>query len=163
MIYIGIDPGASGGIAAVSAEGKFVAAFRIPESERDVLDALGGLNTTGTDAESRAVLERVWSSPGWGHAGAFTFGCSVGSLRMALTAARVPFDEVLPRAWQKAMGVTFEKNTPPVERKNITKRRAQQIFPAEKITHAIADALLMAEFCRRLHRGYGRQRAAVRV
>ncbi len=33
--------------------------------------------------------------------------------------------------------------------KNVSKRRAQELFPALKVTHAIADALLIAEFARR--------------
>lgn len=36
--------------------------------------------------------------------------------------------------------------------KNLTKARAQQLWPEyPRITHAIADALLIAEFCRRVH------------
>jgi hypothetical protein len=39
--------------------------------------------------------------------------------------------------------------------KNISKRRAQELFPSLKITHAVADALLIAEYGRRLERGEG--------
>jgi hypothetical protein len=81
---------------------------------------------------------------------AFTFGRGYGSLLMALTAKRVPFDEVPPGTWQKTMGCLSGGD------KNVTKRRAQQLFPAVKVTHAVADALLIAEFARRrwhLHQG----------
>jgi hypothetical protein len=37
--------------------------------------------------------------------------------------------------------------------KHISKQRAQQLFPSAKVTHAIADALLLAEYCGRVHRG----------
>jgi hypothetical protein len=33
--------------------------------------------------------------------------------------------------------------------KNVSKRKAQELFPQLKITHATADALLLAEFGRR--------------
>jgi hypothetical protein len=33
--------------------------------------------------------------------------------------------------------------------KNVTKTRAAQLFPGVKMTHAIADALLIAEYGRR--------------
>jgi hypothetical protein len=33
--------------------------------------------------------------------------------------------------------------------KNVTKLRAQQLFPGEKVTHGSADALLIAEYGRR--------------
>jgi len=32
----------------------------------------------------------------------------------------------------------------------VSKRKAQELFPAIKITHAIADALLIAEYGRRM-------------
>lgn len=148
MRYIGVDPGAGGGIAVVGEDGKVVDTYIMPATERDVFDAIEGYSEG-----AHAVLEKVWSSPGWGHAGAFAFGVSVGQLRMALTAAMVPFTEVVPRVWQKAMGVVIPKNTAPVDRKNISKRRAQQLFPHVTVTHAIADALLLAEYCRRIHLG----------
>ncbi len=33
--------------------------------------------------------------------------------------------------------------------KNVTKRKAQELFPEIKVTHAIADALLIGEYARR--------------
>jgi len=157
-MFLGIDPGRRGGIVALHEDGRVARAIPTPESERDVLNTLHWcthFNDGYTDRQeaAHAVLERVWSSPGWGHAGSFRFGVSVGELRMALTAEEIPFDEVLPRAWQKAMGITFKKWTPPIERKRITRRRAQQLFPGITVTHAIADALLLAEFCRRTKEG----------
>lgn len=148
MSFIGIDPGTSGGIVVLSRQGDVIKAVAMPETERDIFDAVAGYSHGST-----AVLERVWSSPGWGHAGAFAFGVSVGLLRMALTATRVPFTEVVPRTWQKAMGVVIPPKTAPVDRKNISKRRAQQLFPSITVTHAIADALLLAEYCRRIQLG----------
>ena len=32
--------------------------------------------------------------------------------------------------------------------KNVTKRKAQSLFPWVKVTHAIADSMLLAEYCR---------------
>jgi hypothetical protein len=151
MIYIGIDPGASGGIALLSNEGAPLKTHKMPGTERDLLDILTGIGTT------RAVLERVWSSPQMGVASAFKFGANIGMLRMALVAARIPFDEILPTKWQTALGCQVGRSRAtggaPGGDKNITKRRAQALFPGLTVTHAIADALLLAEFCRRIHRG----------
>lgn len=156
MNYIGIDPGQSGGIAVISdSPSGYVRgsafAVKMPDTEADLWAYLQpyGLVQSGSKQSSQAVLERVWSSPGWGHVGAFKFGLSYGSLRMALTAAGIPFDEVLPAKWQTVMGCRSAGD------KNITKRRAQSLFPDRKVTHAIADALLIAEFCRRLRGRYG--------
>jgi len=143
MIYIGIDPGVAGGIAAVSHHGAIVFAVPMPSSERDVLNVFEPLAPTD-DSKTRATLERVYSSPQMGVVSAFTFGKGYGALLMALTAARIPFDQVVPAKWQGVMGCLSRGD------KNITKRRAQQLFPDFKVTHAIADALLLAEYSRRL-------------
>jgi crossover junction endodeoxyribonuclease RuvC len=159
-LYLGIDPGVAGGIAAVNAEGRAVATTKMPESERELLTFFQNLAAAtldeGGQTRIRAVLERVSSSPQMGVVSAFTFGRGVGQLRMALLAAEIPFDEVTPGVWQKAMGVRQQTGKTTlgathVKDKNIAKRRAQDLFPTMTITHALADALLIAEFCRRSH------------
>jgi len=148
MIYIGIDPGVSGGIATLRDDGSVIEAFAMPTTERDILDALlpiGGLFVSrGKTITAHAILERVYSSPQMGVASAFTFGKGYGALLMALTATRIPFDQVVPVKWQTVMGCRSRGD------KNVTKARAQQLWPDVKITHAIADALLLAEYGRRL-------------
>jgi hypothetical protein len=67
-------------------------------------------------------------------------------LQAVLTALRVPYERVRPQAWQKAMGCLTKGD------KNVSKRRAQELFPSLKVTHATADALLIAEFNRRTAR-----------
>jgi Holliday junction resolvasome RuvABC endonuclease subunit len=118
--------------------------MRMPETERDLLDAMAG---TFDGPVVAAALERVWSSPQMGVVSAFSFGRNYGALRVAMTACRIPFDEVLPQRWQKALGCLSRGD------KNATKRRAQDLFPSAHVTHAIADALLLAEYCRRMHVG----------
>lgn len=155
MIYIGIDPGASGGIAVIhSGE---VRVHPIPATDRDLLLLLAPYRPVvdrmpgGFRPIAFAMLERVWGMPGWG-AKNFTFGRSYGALRMALAAQRIPFEEVLPQRWQKAMGIVYPKRKDGGRRdKNITKQRAAALFPQLTVTHAIADALLIAEFARRVH------------
>jgi hypothetical protein len=150
-LYIGIDPGQGGGIAIVTESGAVLRAVKMADTDRDVFDALSCLNSH----RAFAVLEKVHSSPQMGVASAFTFGCSYGALRMALCAAGIPYDEVTPQAWQKVMGCRLPGGKGFGQRdataaKNHTKRRAQALFPyVAKITHATADALLLAEFCRR--------------
>lgn len=138
-LFIGIDPGVSGGIAAVTTSGAPVLAVPMPRTEADVLRVFDDLATW----EPRAILERVHVMPKQGIVSAFTFGKGFGGILMALTATRIPFDLVTPQTWQTAMQCLSRGD------KNVTKRRAQQLFPHDSITHAIADALLLAEFGRR--------------
>lgn len=148
-LYLGIDPGVSGGIAALAASGDVVLVTKMPESKADVWRVLSGLASGG---QCSAVLEFVRSSPQMGVRGVFTFGESYGSLGMALVAAGVEYEEVLPRKWQGALGCLTGGN------KNVTKARAQMEFPTVRVTHAVADALLLAEFCRQTKGGASARR-----
>lgn len=139
--FIGIDPGASGGIAIVS-EGLAPWAVKMPETERDIWDTVMALRSR-SDREATACIEIVHSMPKQGVVSSFTFGRGYGALRMALIASGIPFREVRPQEWQKALGCLSRGE------KNVTKRKAQELFPSLKITHAIADSLLLAEWLRR--------------
>ena len=79
-----------------------------------------------------------------GSTSAFSFGRGVGNLEMALTAAGIPFERVTPQKWQKALGCMTKGD------KNVSKRKAQELFPQMKCTHATSDALLIMEYGRRM-------------
>lgn len=140
MFYLGIDPGKSGGIAVLSPTGVIDCTVKMPQTEADLYHLLRSF-----EGDGRAMVEHVHASPQMGVVSAFTFGKGYGALLMALTAAKIKFDEVSPRKWQAAMQCLTKGD------KNVSKRRAQQLFPQLTITHATADALLIAEFCRRWH------------
>jgi hypothetical protein len=142
MLYIGIDPGLSGGIALVRGNGQVFRYNAMPKTERDVWLTLADWKLFS--GRAHATIEFVSASPQMGVTSAFTFGKGYGGLLMLLTALDIPFDQITPRKWQTAMGCLSGGD------KNVTKRRAQQLFPKLTITHAIADALLLAEFCRRV-------------
>ena len=141
-LYLGIDPGLSGGIAFVPETGT-PWAHKMPETDRDLIDLLSDNISLHT---ATAMLEFVHSSPQMGVKSAFTFGEGYGRLQAVLTALRVPYERIRPAAWQKAMGCLTKGD------KNVSKRRAQELFPTLKITHATADALLIAEYNRRTAR-----------
>ena len=136
--YLGIDPGANGGIAWIT-DGK-ACAEKMPDTLKDLWELIRDIKSIG---DCTAVIEQVHSSPQMGVKSAFTFGNGFGHLEMALTAAAIPFDRVRPQVWQKALGCLTKGD------KNITKQKAQEMFPIVKITHAIADALLIAEYNRK--------------
>ncbi len=143
MIYFGIDPGKSGSIAAVWDDGELYATqARLNGTECDVSSFLRAFDLS----EARALIERVSSSPQMGVTSAFTFGRSYGFLRGLLSGLQIPFEEVSPQVWQRKMGCLSGGD------KNVTKGRAQSLWPKAKITHANADALLLAELARREHR-----------
>jgi hypothetical protein len=142
---IGIDPGQGGGIAIVG-EG-VLNSYKMPETERDLLDTLDDAKVFGA---TTAYLEFVRSSPQMGVVSAFKFGQGYGALRMAVIASGLRLEEVTPQKWQRSMQCLTKGD------KNVSKRRAQELFPEHKITHAIADALLIAEYGRRCEGLQGR-------
>jgi crossover junction endodeoxyribonuclease RuvC len=145
MVFVGVDPGASGAICVMNDNGYApISLCRLSNTEREVSDFLE-LFRAHAD-EVTALIERVHSMPRQGVASSFKFGQSYGFLRGLLTAHGVPFEEVTPQTWQKAMGCMSKGD------KNVTKQKAGQLFPAVKVAHWNADALLIAEFCRRKFR-----------
>lgn len=146
-VFIGVDPGASGAIAVLDEDGKFIDVFKAGDAERDVE---WKVSKYSGESSVCAMIERVHSMPKQGVASSFKFGQSYGFLRGILTANLIPFEEVQPAKWQQAMGCRTKGD------KNVTKQKAGQLFPSVKVAHWNADALLIAEYCRRFHLGIGK-------
>ena len=142
-ITIGVDPGANGGIAWIDYNGK-ACVEKIPDSLQDLWELICDITSypkSSIDGRSyKAYIEQVYSSPQMGVVSAFSFGRGYGNLEMALTAAGIPFERVRPQVWQKALGCMTKGD------KNVSKRKAQELFPDRKVTHATADALLIAHY-----------------
>jgi crossover junction endodeoxyribonuclease RuvC len=138
--FIGIDPGSSsGGMAIVGAS---LEAHGLPETERDIYDMLMSFKARGV---AYALIEDVHSMPEQGVSSSFKFGRSYGFLRGILTASGIPFGQIAPQTWQKIQSCRTHGD------KNVSKARAQQLFPGLKITHKTADALLIADTARILY------------
>ncbi len=159
MVYLGIDPGVSGGIAGVTATGELVQAVKMPETPAELCELLEGIAAPlrPFGRRPRCVLELVaaFAPKGqrMGATSAFTFGKGFGRLESALAAAKIPVDLAVPRKWQAAMQCVTHGD------KNISKARALQLFPGFPVTHATADAMLIAEYCRRMYVGSVHQQA----
>ncbi len=145
MLFIGIDPGKSGAIAVIDSDGNPLAPewyVKCSETEHDVSMFLQSVVANGS---VKACIEQVHSMPRQGVKSMFTFGQSYGFLRGFIVAQNVPFIDVTPRKWQQAMKCQSGGD------KKVTKAAAQRLWPhlGKKITHANADALLIAEYLRR--------------
>ncbi len=140
--FLGIDPGKGGGIAFSCCEA--MEAHKMPETAHDLAELLGksGLSVL-------AILERVQAMPPTlrgrrqGVSSAFKFGTNFGMIQGVLAALQIPYEFVTPTVWQRAMGCLTKGD------KNVSKAKAQQLFPHLKIIHATADAVLLAEYGRR--------------
>lgn len=169
-VFFGVDPGASGAIAAIREDGTPLGWASGEDTDADLLLFLRAhtFAECGTCADcghkvgerwSFAVLEEVGAKPriapngqrvSMGASSAFTFGASYGRLGMALVAAGIPFERVLPVKWQTAMRCRTRGD------KRVSKARAQELLPGERITHRNADAYLLSLYCRQIHGGLSR-------
>lgn len=158
ITYVGIDPGKSGAIVTLQ-EVEFEAETNIhievhllnnePEQTFEFINSI--------PHSSPIVIERVHAMPIWwggsgdkkkpetfvpkqGIASTFKFGESYGFIK-GLLFPIVP-KEVLSRVWQKRMNCLTGGD------KKISLRKAQELYPSLKVTHAFADALLIATYCK---------------
>lgn len=137
-VYIGVDPGKSGAIVAFI--GQSIQWIGNDKTEHEISEWVRDVASNGNAV---AMLERVHSMPGQGVKSMFTFGQSFGFLRGLLIAHRVPFDMVTPAKWQQALGSRTRGD------KGISRAKAQELFPVARWTNRNADAVLLAEYCRR--------------
>lgn len=155
-VYIGVDPGATGAIAIID-KGR-VETHNTPKTEQDILNLF--LALADTYPERSCVLEQVQGFIGGEReangSAMFNFGWNYGSIRMALLVSNIAFDLITPQVWQKALKIP-SRNTKKKETRNQFKNRlkatAQRLFPSKPATLTNADAMLIAEYCRRYNQG----------
>ena len=146
---IAIDPGASGGIAVECPDGKRMT-FAMPDTETELLEVIGDMNSLAANFDStlEACLEKVGGFVGKGQPGStmFTFGRGVGVIVGILMALGIPFREVRPQEWQKAVGAGTTNGRTKGEWKRHLRDLAQKRNPGHKITLSTADAALMLDW-----------------
>jgi len=141
---IGIDPGNSGGVAVLR-DGQVTTFCLAKLTDQDLFRELAQLEP------ATVYLEKVGPTPQMGVTSAFTFGGNYRAVRMACVAAGLRLIDVTPQRWQSVLRLKkiaggIGKND--TAKKNRNKAKAQELYPQLKITHAIADALLILEFGR---------------
>ena len=140
-IYIGIDPGKSGGICFLMDDE--IKTFKCPATTHDMAEEL----ILAKDIRKcTAVVERVHSFPGQGVASTFNFGYNYGVWLGILSALHIPYQLCLPRKWMKFYGSMPKEKK---DRKNHLKQLAQQIYPDHKVTLYNADAILLANYLKK--------------
>jgi crossover junction endodeoxyribonuclease RuvC len=129
MLIAGIDPGVDGAIALLDPIECKLQIFRMPTFTRTKTKSKRYINTielgqilreaTGL---SHAYAEEVHASPQMGTVSAFSFGSSYGAVKGALGALAVPYDEIPPTEWKKAMRAPKDKKE--------SRARAHELMPS---------------------------------
>jgi len=146
--FLGIDPGAKGGLAIIHADG--AKAWRYPGDVVAAADLLREVLTRHRVA--LAAVEKVSAMPGNGVAGMFRFGANWGAWLGMLAMAGVPHVLVTPRRWQSRV---LDSGTGETKARALAwaRRRFPEIELIRKADDGKADALGLAEYARRLHLG----------
>lgn len=151
---LGIDPGLTGAVAAVSPTGVAELLEDLPTLERGrgrvrrELDAaaLSRLLYPHAGGIRLAVVEQVSSRPGQGVASVFSLGHSLGTVQAVLASLSIPVVMATPTRWKRAVGVPADK-----ERCRAFAARLHPDQPLErKRDHNRAEALLLARYARTL-------------
>lgn len=151
MKIIAIDPGLTGGIAILSADGYIVEDMPViangsTAKVRNVVNAyeLARLLRPHTDVTA-VYVEKVSTMPGQGVASQGSLMHSAGVIEGVIGALGMPLVLVTPAKWKKAMGLGSDKEQ--------SRAMAQRLFPqaplARKKDHNRAEALMLAEYGRR--------------
>jgi hypothetical protein len=165
MMYIGIDPGKDGGIAAIHENqlrlhtipkiGKLVDLHKLKE----ILEAY----TNYGKYDHIILLENVHSLPGMSAKSNFAFGENKGQWQGLLVALGLKYQEVAPKAWQKVAweGIPMmKKSNKKTDTKAMSLAAAKRLFPdvdfrrserATKPHDGLVDATLMAYYMKRTH------------
>lgn len=140
MLIIGIDPGKSGGVAWAHDGMREPLAAKMPDTVHELVSLLRGNDLSN----AKCYLEKVHAMPGQGVTSMFTFGQGVGQIEGVLAALEIPYEWVTPQKWQGVMSCKTGGD------KNVSKRKALELFPGTKWTHATADSALICEYGRRV-------------
>lgn len=155
-IFIGVDPGASGGAGAIY-PGGFAEAWRLPRvktkpADADINGSLSLFHAFGhKDIRRRVqvVVEKTNAIRGDTPKTAFAMGRYRMLWEVIFSAYNIPWDFVSPRKWKNALGLSSNKDE--------SLRLARRLFPdvelPNKCDHDKAEGLLLADYLRRTRFG----------
>ncbi len=165
-LYVGIDPGLDGAIAVLDERGRILSVQDMPVLVKkgkgkkrlyeetvllSQLESVRKLFEETPDAEMTVAIENQHAMPKNGSVGGFSQGYGFGLLIMALTALGLSYTKVSSVSWKKALAI------PAGSDKTADLVRARQLWPKAELArqkdNGRADALLIAEFARRVDRG----------
>lgn len=109
MIVLGIDVGAWGAVATLTACGELIDAFDKPSlndgpAGRRAINGPLLAELVANAHAGRAYVELVGARPGEGAVGAFAFGRSRGVIEGVVAALAVPATHIAPAVWKRLVG-----------------------------------------------------------
>ncbi len=154
---IGCDPGLDGGIARI--EHELVFCWRMPtvkigtkrmvntQAVRNIIIDCGPVDLIMLEDVNAGAVKSVMS--------AFSFGRGYGRVEAVVELSDRPYAYITSPVWIKHHGIVHAKGATPRQNKAQHIAVAGRLFPnyRDALTDGQADALLIAEYARRLHSG----------
>lgn len=158
-ISIGIDSGVKGGCVVILPDNTITYTGFAKLNRYEIRNWIEGIDPSSKHVEDcsiHACIEKVGGFIGDGEKNVasahttFVLGRSYGNLEMALVCARISFTEVLPREWQSKYGMKRDKGESKPKWKGRLATKAHELFPDVEFNKELADAFLIAHYCRSL-------------
>lgn len=150
QIFLGIDPGKSGGVSLIKIVESEISAESYPMEAIEFPRLIADLIEDERTYAIIACIEKVSARPGQGVTSMFHFGEGYGYIRGVLEANFVPYQLVPPQKWKKefSLGADKEDSIKACKRlfPNVSLRRTPK---CSKDHDGMAESLLMAEYARR--------------
>jgi hypothetical protein len=138
---LGIDPGVTGGIAALYSDGR-IEASDIPTADGGVdVDAL--VRRIREHVPRLAIIEKAQAMPKQGVVSVFKYGCAYGALCAVTALCEIPTYLVSPRKWKTHFALDSDKER--------SRALAIRLWPGcgffeRKKDHGRAEAALLARY-----------------
>ena len=145
-LFVGIDPGKSGGIAYISENEGKIDYFKC-QTSNDLDTMLKLFKGSFTPTNLHIYIEKVWSFPSDSNKASFTFGKNIGMWETLLEINGLEYTEVSPRVWQKYLHIP--SGLKKTERKKLLKKVANDYIQnydtnSKAITYYTSDAICIA-------------------
>lgn len=147
MIYIGVDVGAKGGMAAIDENNQIL--MIMPMSRENLVSFARELKSK--NEPMIACIEKVGAMPNQGVTSMFSFGKSAGFIEGVFESFKIPYELITPQKWKKEFGLINKD-------KNGSINLCKHLFPevnllptsrCRKESDGMAESAIMAMYAKR--------------
>lgn len=157
MIFIGVDPGQQGAIAVLSDQSRIISVVDMPGwgNEPDASAVFGILDAVAPTPELMVAIEEPFANPRASAISQMTQGIAYGMLLGVIGSMEVRHERIKPQEWKKALGLKMSATLTHAQKKDNSRKRASELWPAKaelfarKKDDGRAEACLIAECMRR--------------
>ena len=160
MAIIGIDPGKAGAVAVINADGSTADVRDFPVDKQGIIplelfSMIAEMRSTRSEPVTHILVENVHAMPGQGVTSMFSFGKSFGIILGVTGVLGIAVEMVPPQKWQKLFGIGKDTKGDAVSKAARLFPDAELYGPRGGAKDGRADALLVAEYGRRILIGGG--------